>query len=157
MGFRAQASTLHVVQLLSDLMAMQARQGAQLWLASFDIEKRYDTLPWWALFGVMGHAGIRPSVVACFADFSCRIRRRFRYGQQEGTPWQACNGAAQGCPASPDELSILMEPFHRWARSCALGVVVAGIHIPSVSFADDLVLVAASKAELETLISAYLE
>ena len=36
MGFRAGAGTLHVAQLLSDLMALQRRRHGQLWLASFD-------------------------------------------------------------------------------------------------------------------------
>ena len=34
---------------------------------------------------------------------------------------------------------------------------MAGTTIPSVSFADDLALVATSRAELEILIAAYLE
>ena len=28
-------------------------------MASFDIKKYYDMLPWWALFGVARQAGIR--------------------------------------------------------------------------------------------------
>ena len=66
------------------------------------------------------------------------------------------NEAAQGDPASLDLLNLLLEPFHRWARAEGLGVGVAGSCIPSVSFADDLVLVGGSRKELETLISAYL-
>ena len=31
------------------------------------------------------------------------------------TEWSMSNGLAQGCPASPDLLNILFEPFHRWA------------------------------------------
>ncbi len=68
--------------------------------------KCYETLPWRGLFGMMAAAGILQSVVACFADFCKRLRRRFSYGQLEGAPWQAANGAAQSCPACPDELNI---------------------------------------------------
>ncbi len=110
-----------MVQLFTDLIELQSRRKEELWLASFDIEKCYDTLPWWGLFGMMDAAGIQQSLVACFADFCKRLRRRFRYGQREGAPWQAANGAAKGCPASPDELNILLEPFHRWARAQGLG------------------------------------
>jgi hypothetical protein len=53
-------------------------------------------------------------------------------------------------------LNILLEAFHRWARAQGLGVSVAGSHIPSTSFADDVVLVARCQAEMEALISAYL-
>ena len=112
MGFRAGSGTLHVAQILSDLMALQRRRRKQLWLASFDVEKCYDTLPWWAVFGVIERAGIAPRLVACFRSFYGQLKRRFRYGQVDGETWQATNGLAQGCPATPDLLNILLEPFH---------------------------------------------
>ena len=48
MGSRAQSGTLHAVQLLSDIISLQATRKQPLWLASFDIEKCFDMLPWWA-------------------------------------------------------------------------------------------------------------
>ena len=54
MGFRAGAGVLHLAQLLSDLMILQKRRGRQLWLASFDVQKCYDSLPWWAISGSCG-------------------------------------------------------------------------------------------------------
>ena len=96
----------------------------------------------------MRQCGMSPSLVGCFEDFHRRLRRRFRYGQVLGDVWQACNGALQGDQASPDLLNLLLEPFHRWARSQGLGVQVAGYRMPSVSFADDLVLVGGTRKEL---------
>ena len=158
MGFRAGAGTLHVAQLLSDLMILQRRRRQQLWLASFDVQKCFDSLPWWAVFGVLRQAGVAPRVVGCFEAFYASLTRKFRYGQIDGVPWQATNGLAQGCPASPDLLNILLEPFHRWALAEGYGVEVCpGCRVPSVSFADDVALVAGGKPELEILIAAYLD
>ena len=78
MGFRAQAGTLHLAQLIADLIRLQRGRGQELWLASFDVEKCFDSLPWWAVFGVLRHAGVRESVVQCFEDFYRGLRRRFR-------------------------------------------------------------------------------
>ena len=155
-GFRAQSGTLHVVQLLQDLIALQRERGEELWLASFDIKKCYDMLPWWALFGVARRAGVREEVVRAFEAFYHQLRRYFRYGQVDGEPWQATNGAAQGCPASPDLLNLLLEAFHRWARAAGLGVPVGSTTVPSVSYADDVALAARSQAEMETLVMGYL-
>ena len=58
------------------------------------------------------------------------------------------NGLAQGCPASPDLMNILFEPFHRWAAAQSKGVSVANTFVASVSFADDVTLVATSLEEL---------
>jgi hypothetical protein len=93
-GFRAQSGTLHVAQLLSDLMNLQQQRRHQLWLASFDVEKCFDSLPWWAVFGTLRRAGVRPAVVDCFADFYRNVRQRFWYGRVDGSVWQAANGLA---------------------------------------------------------------
>ena len=157
MGFRAQSGAVPLVQLLSDIIALQRRRQAPLWLASFDIEKCYDMLPWWALFRTLLRARVPPQLVAVFQSFYQGLRRRFRYGQVDGGQWQAANGLAQGCPASPDLLNILFEAFHRWAQAAGHGVEVAGQWISSVSFADDIALVATSKKDITALIAAYLE
>ena len=156
MGFRAQSGTTHVVQLLQDLMALQRRRRKELWLASFDIKKCYDMLPWWALFGVARRAGVPEEIVRGFETFYHQLQRRFRYGQVDGAVWQAANGAAQGCPASPDLLNLLLEAFHRWARAAGYGVVVGSVSVPSVSYADDVALVARSLDEMKSLVAAYL-
>ena len=73
MGFRAQSGTTHVVQLLQDLMALQRRRRKELWLASFDIKKCYDMLPWWRSLAWHGalvflrrsSAASRPSTISC--------------------------------------------------------------------------------------------
>ena len=114
MGFRAQTGTLHVAQLLSDLIALQKWRGKELWLVSFDVEKCFPSLPWWAVFGVMQHAGVHPHTVRAFRVYNS-LRHRFRYGQVDGAEWSMANGLAQGCPASPDLLNMLFEAFHRWA------------------------------------------
>jgi hypothetical protein len=156
MGFRAQAGTLHVAQLLSDIIMLCQHRGSELWLISFDIAKCYDSVPWWALFGMMRRTGIAEAVVRSFEAYYHSLRRRFRYGQVDGAIWHATNSLMQGCPASPDELNLLLEPFHRWALAAGLGVEVNGGRVPSVSFADDVALVARDRAEAETLIAAYL-
>ena len=106
---------------------------------------------------MLDRAGVRPSVVKAFRAFYRDLRRRFRYGHVEGEIWRATNGVAQGCPASPDLLNLLFEAFHRWAQASNLGVLVAGLRIASVSFADDAALAAGSQDNIEELITAYLE
>ena len=96
-------------------------------------------------------------MVKAFESFYTHLRRRFPYGQIDGDVWQAANGMAQGCPASPDLLNLLFEPFHRWAWGSGLGVQVDTTLIPSISFADDLALMTSSTEHMMELIAAYLE
>jgi hypothetical protein len=157
MGFRAQTGALHLAQLLSDLIALRRRDRRPLYLVSFDLEKCYDTIPWWAIFNTLLVSGAPSDRVNALQSFYQHLRRCFRYGQVEGDWWLAANGFPQGCSLSPDLLNILMESFHRWARATGLGVIVEGFLIPSVSFADDLALVAASLDDLLYLAGGYLE
>ena len=155
MGFRAQAGTLHVAQLLTDLIAIQRLRGEELWLVSVDLWKCYDMIRWWAILGVMRYAGAPDQLVRVFGDFYRKLRRRFRFGQVEGADWQAENGLPQGCSAAPDLLNMLMESFHRWAGAQGVGVVVGSRRVASVGFADDLTLVARSHEEAVFLIRGY--
>ena len=156
MGFRRGCAVVGLPQVLLDVLRRREEEGRHLWLASFDVEKCYDTVPWWAMFGIMRRSGMRGTTVDSLEDFHRRLRRRFRYGQVDGREWGATNGLMQGCPGSPDELNMLMEPFHQWARAKGYGVEVAGHRIPSLSFADDIVLLGGSKNELEILIAGYM-
>ena len=157
MGFRAQTGTVHVVQLLSDIIGLRHRQRNPLFLASFDLEKCYDTIPWWALFGTLLTSGAPPQRVAALQFFYCHLRRCFRYGQVEGEWWKSANGLPQGCSLSPDLLNVLLEAYHRWARVTGAGVLVGSHLIPSISFADDLALVAGSLSDLSLLVTGYLD
>ena len=86
-----------MAQLLSDVIAICKRTKKELWLVSFDIEKAYDTIPWWALFKLMRQAGIASTVVNVFEYFSKNLQRCFRYGEVDGIWWQAANSLMQGC------------------------------------------------------------
>ena len=69
MGFRAQSSTLHLAQLLTDLIELQSHRHKSLWLVSFDVEKCFPTLPWWAIFEVLSRAGVQLRLIQCFRRF----------------------------------------------------------------------------------------
>lgn len=156
-GFRSGRGTLHAAQLVADIIALSRVRGSELWLVSFDLAKCFDSLPWWAVFRLLRAAGAGEQTVQCFRAFYRSVRRRFRYGAVLGSPWRAANGLAQGCPASPDLLNILFESFHRWAAGQQLGIEFSGFRVPSVSFADDLTLAAASLGEIKLLAGAFLD
>ena len=65
------------------------------------------------------------------------------------------NGLSQGCPASPDLMNTLFEPFHRWAADQKKGVFVDDQYVPSSSYADDVTLIAISLAEAVFLVRGY--
>ena len=160
MGFRSGHGTTHLSQFIQDAMRYQNRQRKHLWLVSFDIAKCYDTIPWWAIFETMRKAGIPERIVGSFLGMYRQMKRWFKYGGCEGEKWEATNGLAQGCPASPDLLNLLYETFHRWAASQGLGVNFEfedeSVKVPAASYADDLTLMAGSWAELIVIIDGFL-
>ena len=87
MGFRAQSGTLHLAQLLQDLILLQQRRVQELWLVSFELEKWFPSLPWWGLFGVLARVGVDAQIVQCLRSFYRQLRHRFRYGQVDGSEW----------------------------------------------------------------------
>ena len=82
--------------------------------------------------------------MCCLRNFYRQRRHRFRYGQVDDSEWLMANSLAQGCPARPDLMNLLFEPFHRWAAAQKKGIAVAVTFVASASFADDVALVAVS-------------
>ena len=103
----------------------------------------------------MKEAGLPDVVIGCFRHLYAHLRHHFRYGQVDGTDWTMANGLAQGCPASPDLLNLLFEPFHRWAGAQSIGVEVVGGYLASSSYADDVCLLATSLLQVELLVGGY--
>ena len=104
----------------------------------------------------MRASGMPPPLIRCFRSFYSHLRQRFRYGHVDGSSWSMANGLAQGCPASPDLLNLLFEPFHRWASAQGVGVLLtAALRVASSSFADDVGLIATSLQEVALLVQGY--
>ena len=156
MGFRSQSTTLHLGQVLADVIEHQRKRKEGLWLVSFDVAKCFPTLPWWAIFRVMRAEGVPGHIVECFQAFYRAPRQHFRYGRAKGERWAVWNGLAQGCPASPDLLNMLLEPFHRWAAEQGVGVLVGRAMLASLGFADDVALLATTWENAQVLIQGYL-
>ena len=64
--------------------------------------------------------GVAECTVRCLRGFYPQLHEWFRY--VDGSEWFMANGLAQDCPASPDLMNILFEPFHRWAAAQCKGV-----------------------------------
>ena len=74
MGFRAQASPLHLAQLLTDVIELQRRRGSPLWLVKFDVAKCFPSLPWWALFCVIQETGVSETSITRSGTTSAMVR-----------------------------------------------------------------------------------
>ena len=59
--------------------------------------------------------GVDAPIVQCLRSFYRQLWHHFRHRQVDGSESFMANGLAQGCPATPDLMNILFEPFHRWA------------------------------------------
>ena len=76
-----------------------------------------------------GCGGLHGALFAQLLSATSSSVSMFRCGEVDGSEWFMANGLAQGCPGSPDLMSILFEPFHRWAAVLCKGVAVSDTFI----------------------------
>jgi hypothetical protein len=103
MEYRAGCGTLHLAQLLANLIHLQRRRGQELWLASFNAEKVFDSLPSWAVFRTMQRAGIASEIVTCSRHSTGTYVVVFATGRwtgQCGKRLTAWHRAVPGAPTS---------------------------------------------------------
>ena len=140
------------MQLLSDLIELQRRRKQPLWLLSFDVEKCFPTLPWWATFGVLGRAGASYRVVNCFRSFYEHLRQRFRYGQVDGSEWATANGLAQRAQRAKHLKAVGNDVADHLAKEASAGAALT--HVPNLCFADVVLVHNTSGALIPDVISA---
>ena len=85
-GFLSQRDTLHAAQEMADLIKHSVQGGSELWLASFDVLKCFDSLPCWAVFSSLRHVGAPTATLHCFETFYVSVTQRFCYDSMDGSP-----------------------------------------------------------------------
>jgi hypothetical protein len=124
-------------------------------MAFVDLEKAFDNVNWKILFNVMNNVGI---------DIKDRNILHAIYKNQEAeikinSTTKTANlqkGVRQGCPLSPSLFNVYVElairDIKQKLEEQMIGVVIVGILIPMICFADDIVLLATSENDLQTAI-----
>ena len=129
-------------------------QRRPLFVAFVDVQKAHDTVQQDLLWARLGAIGVSPRMLDIRSlDSSGALS--MGVGGTAGPPLLQQNGVRQGCPLSPMLFGIFFDGLHSHLDSVAphAGVQLgSGRWVPSLVYADDVVLLSWTSAGLQSLL-----
>ena len=153
-GFRFREECPAHAVALYEIVQRRRAMGHGTYLAFVDMRKAYDTVPHGALLHKLWAAGVRGQVLRFFRALydGAQMAVVTPYGCSEAVP--VLRGVRQGCPASPTIFNVFVNDILEACDAQGLGVSVPGLRarVSGLLFADDLVIMAPSRARLERML-----
>ena len=153
-GFRAGRGTPDNCFVLRHAIDKAALTGKPLYCAFIDFSKAYDRVDRALLLRILEGCGVHGAAQGAIASMFEVARMQVRAEGRLGRPFDCKMGVKQGCPASPVFFGILIDRLEAYlARHCpAAGLPLASQMLRALLYADDVVLMAESAAQLQTLL-----
>ena len=137
----------------------RAHAGKHAFAAFVDFSKAFDTIPRDLLWRRMEEIGIHGELLgalrAMYRDVRCRVRTPEGLTDAFDSTW----GVKQGCPLSPLLFSLYVDPLEEELftedETCEIDgdfLSLAGVPVPCLLFADDLVLLSSTRAGLQAML-----
>src|SRR6266478_2252790 len=156
-GFRIEDNLF----VLTQVKEMATKQGKNLIGGFIDIKKAYDMVDREKLFDIMISEGIQDAWVELLKDVYTDNEIFIKIGKQESDKFRIDRGLRQGCPTSTVCFLMYYERVARkvWESEKGFAIEyierttgqIAGMRIPFLLFADDMLILAGSNRELEEM------
>jgi len=157
-GFRRGRGVQDQAFTLSEIIALRRDCGEPTWLAFLDVSRAYDTTWRDGMWVRCKEVGIVGHMLAVVMDFYRDVRSRVHVNGMYSDWFSSVTGVRQGSVLSPLLFSIFINGLVTKLNRMGLGVRVLGVRgverrVCCLLFADDIVLVAESEAELRKALS----
>jgi len=153
-GFRPGLSTLHQLFAIQHLIDRASRQKP-LYCCFLDLSKAYDRVPQHLLWEALARLGVTGRMLCAIGSVYETAEVVMKIGERIGMRHDYKRGLLQGCPLSPTLFGVLSDGLHRHLEKYCPNVGPAlscGTRVRIFGFADDFIIVAETKEELQQLI-----
>ena len=147
------------ILILQTAIELAARHKEHLYMCFVDLQKAYDKIPRGNLFNVLlNELQVSESNLKCLMRMYSEIRAAVCVEGKYAEDFAMHEGVRQGCPASPLVFSLYMDRLEQFLESEMLSNMngtakralrIAGILLPGLLFADDIVFTARSLEALQ--------
>jgi hypothetical protein len=153
-GFRPGLSTLHQIFAVQHFIDRASKQKP-LYCCFLDLSKAYDRVPQHLLWEALARLGVTGRMLCAIGSVYETAEVVIKIGERIGVRHDYKHGLLQGCPLSPTLFGVLSDGLHRHLEKYCPNVGPAlscGTRVRILGFADDFMIVAETKEELQQLI-----
>lgn len=150
-GFRRERGTPDQIFLLREIITSRKERNLPTLVTYIDARKAYDTVWREGNYVRLFDMGLQGKMWRQIQAMGARMRSKVRLGVGE-TEWhEVKRGVAQGAVESPWLYSCYIDGMTAELKARGLGVQIAGIRVPLLMYADDIVMLASSVTELKQM------
>ena len=152
-GFRPLRRCADQHFLVSELLTNRRELGLPTLLVFIDVKKAYDVVWTQGLWAKLAKFHVSGTILELLKVWTSNINRRARVESELSEPFTLGRGVPQGGVLSPLLYTVFINDLLEELAETKCGVELAGITVSSLSFADDLTLLAASPEQVRTLLA----
>lgn len=158
-GFRAGRSCNDNVFCLKQIIEKRAARNMETHLAFVDLHKAYDTVPISELWRVLEQSNISVTYIRALKELYKDSRSRIKIGDSLTDEFLVTKGLRQGCCISPTLFKIyIATALKKWKRKTnGMGIELVNKCMYTLQFADDQVVIANDKEDLEYMMRKLIE
>jgi hypothetical protein len=147
-GFRPNRGTPDQVFIFREILASRQERGLATYASYLDVRKAYDTV-WREQAYVRVHdSGVRGKLWRQLMAMHANISRTVRHPLGMTDSYDVHRGVAQGAVESPWLYANFIDGLAQALKAAGHGIMIAGIRVPCLMYADDVVMLADSQTEL---------
>ena len=151
-GFRRGRRGSDNIFIIGEIIERKRKENKKVWLAFLDVEKAYDKVNRESLWRILERCGVSEKVRNVIKSMYEGTRVKITLGEWT-TEWvEVRRGVRQGCILSPLLFAVFMEELVQRIKRMGVGVNIDGEKLGILTFADDVVLMAESREEMERMI-----
>ena len=152
-GFQTGSSTTMCTWTATTIIEHYNIQGSPVYACTMDLSKAFDLLEWTSLFKLLIDKGFSllflRVLISVYKDQSCDVR----WGSSHSERFSVTNGVRQGAVSSPLLFSVYIDDLISLLRRSGLGCRVDNIFYGVLGYADDLLVLSASRSGLQAMVS----
>jgi exonuclease III len=150
-GFKKTSSCSHAVFVLREALAYNKRLSKRTLICAIDASKAFDKvcriILWSLLIGK-----IEPPLVRSLINYYEVSKAMTMVGSCQSSIFLTTIGVKQGGPLSPRLFSLYTENLGKYLDNTEAGIIIGNIKINNLFYADDILLIANTKDEMNKLL-----
>ena len=151
-GFRKGFSTIDHIHTLRQIIQKTEEYNRTLCLAFVDYEKAFDSIETWAVLQSLQRCQVEYRYIEVLRCLYQNATMSVRVQNQSSNPIQLQRGVRQGDVISPKLFTAALEDIFKLLDWNGLGTNINGEHLTHLRFADDVVLMAETLEDLNTML-----
>jgi hypothetical protein len=155
-GFKSSSSCNHAYLVLKEILAINRRSNKLTYICAIDASKAFDKVSRELLWNRI--IDKTPKYISrCLINYYSVSKAHVMVKDKLSDIFRTSIGVKQGGPLSPRLFCAYMEELNERLNSLNIGFKISNIYINNLMYADDVLLIANSKEELERLLEVTTE